>query len=102
MEQIDGNKNPGDVFGNTPLHEAAKNGHFDVCELILPLVHVDDKNPKDGEGMTPLHCAASGLHSNICRLITNEIEDKHPVNDDGETPKKLWKDASRNLVRELW
>ena len=81
---------------------AAKNGYFDVCALILSLLHVDDKNPRDGEGWTPLHAAAINLHADICRLITNEIPDKNPVNDNGETPRDLWKFASRRFERELW
>ena len=32
--------NPRDNFGTTPLHIAAKNGHLQVCEIILQEVAV--------------------------------------------------------------
>ena len=28
-------KNPQDFHGKTPLHEAARNGHLSVCQLIV-------------------------------------------------------------------
>ena len=43
-------KNPGTVqiwnrvpLGQTPLHNAAQEGHFDICELIVK--YASDKNP---------------------------------------------------------
>ena len=33
-------KNPPNHFGSTPLHWAAKNGHFEVCKLIIGEVKV--------------------------------------------------------------
>ena len=29
------NKNPKDKYGETPLHEAADNGHYEICQLII-------------------------------------------------------------------
>lgn len=49
-------KNPATVNGATPLHEAADEGHADICRLILD--SVEDKNPADSVGDTPLHGAA--------------------------------------------
>ena len=50
-------KNPGDNFGNTPLHWAADLGHFLICQLMLD--NAKDKNPKNNLGSTPLHYAAT-------------------------------------------
>ena len=50
------NKNPGDIKGITPLHNAASNGHFDTCQLIIG--QVENKNPVDIDGFTPLYNAA--------------------------------------------
>ena len=34
IECVD-NKNPKDEYGETPLHEAADNGHYEICKLII-------------------------------------------------------------------
>ena len=49
-------KNPGDVGGWTPLHEAALGGHFEICRHIIETI--EHKNPADEWGRTPLHEAA--------------------------------------------
>ena len=41
MEYAD-DKNPNDIYGLTPLHQAAENGHLSICQLIVE--NVDDKN----------------------------------------------------------
>ena len=48
-------KNPKSIGNSTPLHQAALNGHLDVCELICN--NVQNKNPEDDEGKTPLQIA---------------------------------------------
>ena len=70
----------------TPLHLAARNGHFDVCRLILEKVAV--KNPAAIDGLTPLHNAAKGGHLDICRLILEDenVGIKNPAAIDGLTP----------------
>ena len=45
------NKNPRDDFGETPLHQAAREGCFEICNLIIE--NVTEKNPKDHQGKTP-------------------------------------------------
>ena len=42
--------------GNTPLHDAAKNGNLSKCKMIIN--HVENKNPRNNIGLTPLHMAA--------------------------------------------
>ena len=67
-----GDTNPRDQRGETPLHWAAWNGHFHVCKLILD--NTGDKNPEDNIGWTPLHAAAEKGHLAICHMIIKNIE----------------------------
>lgn len=73
--------------GNTALHWAARNGHADVCEVILGLEGFTAMNDQNLYGWTALHyMAAVGLHR-VCAAIL-----KHPsfqaaaeVTNNGET-----------------
>ena len=79
------NKNPRNDWGETPLHHAAEEGFFEVCNLIIE--NVADKNPKDHQGKTPLHLAAERGYLELCRLILNGVDEKNPADmEDGETP----------------
>ena len=53
-------KSPRDKDGDTPFHEAAKNGHVEIVKIFLDVVV--DKNPKNNCNTTPLHEAASSGH----------------------------------------
>ena len=54
-------QSPGEVEnGWTLLHNAAKNGHFEVCKLLVD--NVEDKNPGCNDGETPLFKAAQNGH----------------------------------------
>ena len=67
-------KNPAGVRGLTPLHEAARYGHLEVCRLIISNLEVK-QNPAANNGWTPLHVAAHEGHQEICSLIISNIED---------------------------
>ena len=78
-------KNPGNMSrlnedGMTPLHYAAKNGHFRVCKLIIE--NTSNKNPSSGKpnDITPLLWAAFNGHVKICQLIMEQLSDKNPAN----------------------
>ena len=38
-------KNPKDIFGTTPLHDAAEKGRLLICQLLID--EIEDKNPMD-------------------------------------------------------
>ena len=54
-------KNPKSKSGITPLHNAAREGHVQVCKLILEF-GLKEKNPSEVDGKTPLHWAAENGH----------------------------------------
>ena len=71
--------------GETPLLLAARNNHFDVCQLIIE--QSEEKNPSNGiDGYTPLHEAAKNGNTKLCKLIIDSISDKNPKCSDGKTP----------------
>ena len=64
-------KNPTTTEGWTPLHQAALNGHFDICELIID--YVVDKHPNFTDSnftdSTPLQQATRKSHFRVCKLF---------------------------------
>ena len=83
--------NPKCNSGGTPLHEAASEGHEDMCRLIME-AGISDRNPGDKEGNTPLHKAAYNGHLGVCRFIVGQLtteENKNPANKVGKTPLYL-------------
>ena len=51
----------------TPLHCAAKNGHFQIVEFICSVVK--EINPKDAKGKTPHNIAQLNGWEEICDLF---------------------------------
>lgn len=70
-------KNPGDNGGTTPLHLAAAEGHFQVCQAILN--EVTDKNPSDDDDWTPFHAAAKYGRTDVCQAIMGQIQGKYTL-----------------------
>ena len=72
-------------WDNTPLHEAAINGHVAVYQLIMD--KVKDKNPKiRGRNVTPLHFAAEKGHLRLYKLISHNVKSFCPLDIKGYTP----------------
>ena len=88
-------KNPKDLEGSTPLHQAANIGHLEVCKFLS--LNLKEKNPRDEMGNTPLHFAAKSGHLDVSKLLCSYLEDKNPMNNYGRTPldnassSKHWK-----------
>jgi ankyrin repeat protein len=61
--------NPKNKSGRTPLHEAATNGHTEICHYILEFEN--EKNPEDKDGWTPYNLAAEEGHDVICQMMTS-------------------------------
>jgi len=74
MKSIDVEARTGGREGGwTCLMKAAKNGHLDICCLLIKKgSHV---NAKGSYGMTPLHWAISGGHIQIVRLLCEHDAD---------------------------
>ena len=68
----------------TPLHLAARWGHFEICELICK--NLQDSNVTNDNGVTPLHLAAQYDRLTICQLLTKNAVDKSPMDNAGWTP----------------
>ena len=71
-----------DYSGQLPFHLAAKNGHYDICKLMLKITNIDSS---DNIGATPLHLAAENNHQDICKLILSNLVDKNPSDLKGKT-----------------
>ena len=62
-----------DVYGNTPLHTAARYGHLEVFKLLV--YHVHDKFRKNTGKVTPFQMAASYGNWPICQFIIENFGD---------------------------
>lgn len=58
---------PKDVFGRSPLHAAAENGHV-TCVEQLCVSEPGHVNDRDERGLTPLHLAARESHRCVARM----------------------------------
>ena len=61
-------KNPKDDNWDTPLHYAAKGGHYAICKLIID-ADIEDKNPNNKSNETPLGLAKSNNHTKVVILF---------------------------------
>ena len=62
--------------GETPLHIAAKNGHLDLCKLMVK--RGLDVDSRDIYGMTPLHFAADHGNFKLFKFIYDNASEKDP------------------------
>jgi ankyrin repeat protein len=63
--------NPEDGEGQTPFHLAAKNGHLEMCRLII--ANITDKNPINHDGETPFQLATYHGHMSVMELIKSAL-----------------------------
>jgi hypothetical protein len=76
------NVNVKDLYGKTPLHEAAINGHVEIARLLLQ--NGAEVNAKNNYVSTPLHFAASHGHVEILHLLVENGADLEAQNYHGE------------------
>ena len=74
MENVE-DKNPQNGSGQTPLHLAAMEGHFEICQLLL-FGNTININPKNFDDKTPLDLAMENNHQKICDLIRKKNKNK--------------------------
>ncbi|OQR82320.1 ankyrin repeat protein [Achlya hypogyna] len=82
--------------GTTPLHEAAKNGHLEVCQALISAGA--DMNARNKDGSTPLHKAAKNGHLDVVKELLAAGANPQLVNKNGDKPFAV---AKRMQVREL-
>ncbi|KDO30702.1 hypothetical protein SPRG_19666 [Saprolegnia parasitica CBS 223.65] len=80
----------------TPLHEAAKHGHFDVCQDLIGAGA--DMNAKNKDGSTPLHEAAKAGQFDVVKGLLAAGANPQLTNKNGDKPFAV---AKRMQVREL-
>ena len=73
LEKAD-DKNPADDNWDTPLHYAAKGGHYGICKLIIN-AGIEDKNPGNRDDETPLHLAKTNNHTEVGLLFLDSADD---------------------------
>ena len=73
-----GNPLSKDDGGCTPLHYAARKGHFEHFQLVFERAKC--KNPKTQHGTTVLHAAARNGNYLVCSLIFDYLKNNHEGN----------------------
>jgi ankyrin repeat protein len=76
--------NAKNMFGYTPLHWAAQNGHKDIVELLL--VKKAEIEAKDSVGRTPLYWAATKGHKDVVELLLANKAEVNAKSFEGLTP----------------
>ena len=71
-------------YGQTPLHIAAFNDHFDIAKLLL--ANKADVNAQANNGATPLHLAAAKGNKDIVELLLASKANIDAVDHDGWSP----------------
>ena len=66
--------NNSDLFGFTPLHHAARNGHENVVELLLNCEGIDVNAQEFRRSDTPLNLAIAEGHERVVRLLLERDE----------------------------
>ena len=50
----------------------------------------------------PLHMAANNGHLEVCRAIMEKVENKNPVDNNGQTPKEIAESRGHLMVVQLF
>ena len=68
-------KHHADLDGKTPLHLAAEQGYFEICQLLID--NIDDKHPIAANDMTPKDYAKRYGHYEIVELFNDKKRRKN-------------------------
>jgi ankyrin repeat protein len=82
------------------LHEAAREGHSNMCQLLLDAG--SEAKSADGLGETALHKAAAGGHADVVELLLTAGLSEHTANKAGETPIEAAHRAGHDDVVEMF
>ncbi len=87
-------------WGDTPLHEAALNGNFEVAKALL-MKGANAEAQIERTGITPLHAAARGDHADIVQLLLDSGANVNARDKLGNTPLNFTEDEkiSKLLIR---
>ena len=64
--------------GTTPLHTAAKRGHFDMVKLLLDKIDDTNINKRDEDYETPYTLAVKNNHVDIVKMLIDKIDNANP------------------------
>lgn len=80
------NINESDENGNTPLHIACQNGHFNVCKILLENGGTESINAQNNGGNTPLHYSMTYGFNEMSQYLINQFHaNDEIVNKEGLT-----------------
>jgi len=84
LDDTEHDMNQGDDHQFSPLHWAAKGGHYKIAEMLIQRgARVHTTNMGDD---TPLHLAAAHEHREIVQMMLRHKADVNFVNEHGNTP----------------
>lgn len=86
------------VYGQTPLHLAVSEEHYDLAKLFIEnsaLVNIQDK-----QGNTPLHLAMARGNTEIAKLLQDNGADITIQNSNGKTPADLAQQHNEQLAQD--
>ncbi|CAF1009580.1 unnamed protein product [Adineta steineri] len=67
------------------LHEACRNGYFEIIQKLLSTLSIDKINQVELNGSTSLHAACSCNHPRIVKRLLNHRVGRSLLNKDGRT-----------------
>merc|ERR1711988_161315 len=89
-----------DKNGQTALHIACREGHFDLARVLLE--HGCSPNIRDHSlGKTPLHMVTGTGNHAMCELLVVNGSDVNIVDNDGSTPLYISSVEGHSEIREL-
>lgn len=84
LDNIENDLNQGDDHGFSPLHWASREGHYNICEMLLQRgARVNAQNMGDD---TPLHLAVTMGKEDVMNLLIAHKASINAANEHGNTP----------------